>query len=79
MQYDEIIDECKKKARYGDLWRDFTVEELEWYTLVKMKRGKILYERGQVESGIDDMMDAINIAIFSIQKIQEVNSKGEKS
>ncbi len=73
MEYDEILDKCREKCRYGDLWRDFTVEELEWYSIIKMKRGKILYERGQIENGVDDIMDAINIAIFSIQKIKEVN------
>lgn len=78
LSFDSIVEKCKEKCRYGDLWRDFTLEELEWYSLIKIKRGKILIERGQEESGVDDLMDGINIAIMSIQKLDSLKEKEVK-
>lgn len=71
--YDEVIEKCKEKIRYGDLWKDFTVEELILYGFIKAKRGKILYGRGMIDYAIDDLFDAINILIMGVQKIGEEN------
>ena len=71
MEYDEIISECKKKCRYGDLWQEFSVDELVFYSYIKGKRGRILYRRGMTDFAKDDIMDSINIGIMAIQKIEE--------
>jgi len=70
MSYDDIINSCKEKIRYGDLWQDFSVEELVEYGRIKAKRGLLLYKNHNIEKFEDDIMDAINILVMSIQRIK---------
>ena len=83
---DELFKACKDKIRYGNLWSDFTLEELVEYSRIKAKRGKLLYEGGvrqrakgrdrQPINAIDDLLDAANLAIMAAKKIQELEENG---
>ena len=81
-ELEELYQLSKDKVRYGNLWSDFTLEELVEYSRIKAKRGMLLYEGGvrQREKGrdrqpvnaIDDLLDAANLAIMAAKKIQEL-------
>ena len=68
MTYDEVVELCKEKCRYGDLWRRFTFEELLSYSAIKAKRALILFQTEQKDYGVDDAMDSINIMVMALQK-----------
>jgi hypothetical protein len=76
LTYDDIIQSCKAKIRYGDLWKEFTTEELIQYGFIKAKRGLILLKTHQKNSSLDDLEDSINILVMAIQRINlEDNSE----
>lgn len=68
MHYEELLDKCKEKMRYGDLWTEFTVQELLDYARIKAKRGELLRKRGQLDKFEDDLMDAANILLCAVLK-----------
>lgn len=79
MTYDDVIEKCKQKCRYGDLWKEFTVDELMFYSYIKGKRGKILYNRGMVDFAEDDFLDSINIGVMALQKKEYDSLKIERN
>ena len=79
-QFANVLKECLKKMRYGNLFKDFSVEELNWYGRIKAKRALILYEKENFyENAIDDALDAINMLIMTkIRMVQVSNNQGEE-
>jgi len=57
---------------YGNSWRDFTAEELAAQAAYKAKRFCLL-PHGHPKQ-LDDALDAINMLIFSVRKLQEEES-----
>ena len=71
MTIEDLYAKCLEKMRYGDLWKEFTVEELMEYARIKLKRGNILRKRNQLDKFEDDVLDAANIALCAILKQSE--------
>lgn len=65
-----------KKSPYGDIWKEFTLEELLSYALVKVKRAKFIDIQAYPVKKYDDVYDAINILLFSLMKMDEVDKHG---
>ena len=74
-----VFAEAQQKCRYGNLWSDFTVAELLEYSRIKAKRGLSLYNRCQVENAKDDLLDAANLALMAVVRIDELSVDFEKS
>ena len=61
-----IVKSCEEKMRHGDLWKDFSVEELMDYARIKAKRALIFHKRKHMLKFDDDVKDAINILICAL-------------
>ena len=67
--YPELLKLLEEKMRYGDLWKEFQIEDLYEYARIKALRGSILLKRGQVENAEDDFLDAANILLTAVLRI----------
>jgi len=72
VELDDVFGMCREKARHGDLWRYFTVEELLWYAEIKVKRARLFWmKQGNTEKMLDDAMDAVNIVAMAVMRNAE--------
>ena len=75
MTFDYIIDKCREKMRYDNLWSEFTFDELIDYARIKAHRGQILYNKGMIDKAEDDILDSVNILFCSVLKIHSLIEK----
>lgn len=74
--YDKIVKECKDLAisrnqAYGDSYKVCDVHTLIGLIIMKLTR---VYKLGDSAKTVDELQDALNYAVFSIEKLK----KGEK-
>lgn len=72
---------CMDNMRYGDFSEEFSFQELMMYANIKYKRGFLILRQGdhlegddrrkKMEKALDDVLDAVNIALRAAQKIQK--------
>jgi len=63
--------EIHKKSPYGDIWQEFTLEELLAYALVKVKRARWI-DIDFLDKKYDDIYDGINILLFCLMKMDGI-------
>lgn len=77
-----LYGELEKKMRYGDLWKEFTLEELVAYAVIKAKRALAIYHSDlsaefKLEKIKDDLLDSSNISLLAYMKYEDELKKQE--
>jgi len=66
------VTKALEKVRYGNLFDEFTAEELAWYAQIKSKRGRILRDKGfDTEKVVDDLLDAANLCFMAAKRVED--------
>lgn len=76
-EYETIIlsaYEKHEKSSYGDLWKKFSLDELLYYAVIKSKRAFLVPARSKK---IDDILDAINLLVFALNKMRGQDEDSE--
>ena len=69
----------EKNDVYASMWDEFTIFTLLDLPLAKSRRSRTHYERGDIESAIEEALDAINYLNKAVQKLTALRPKEEAS
>ena len=64
--------------RYGNLFDEFTGEELSEYAHIKAKRALLLLRhQAGVEKVVDDLLDAANLCFMAAKRVEDENGSNK--